>query len=231
MTKLVIVGTIHQSSKHYSTMDLFNALEQIRPEIIFEELPPELHTAPELKELPFDEELEDQEGSAIKWYFDKYHVPVIPVDLPNRNQIYSEQVSAENYKNAYMFLRMLLTSNKLKIDEAEALRLYFEIVENQRKLADAGSINDINSEVMDELVVNKHRMALDVCIPLLTKYSGDRHFAHSWRSYEKWFEEREKYMVGQILGHLNHVNCAVFPVGADHRIGLHKRLKSYSRLY
>lgn len=214
MSNLIIIGTIHQSTKNYSAIDLFNAIEEIKPDVIFEELPFELHVDPKDKTIPFGEELEGQEGSAIKWYFDKYSVPAIPVDLPNRNELYKKNISQEGLINNFNLLK--------------EFKEYFEIIESQKELSLTGNIRDINSEKMDALVFRKRKLTNEFCIPFLDKKLPGENYM---KKYEKWFNERETYMAKAIKKQMESFKKAVFPVGVEHRIGLQKRLGDLAILY
>ncbi len=231
MTKLIIIGTIHQSTQRYTALDLYKAIEQIRPEVIFEELPPEMHKNTMQKSIPFGEELEGQEGSAINWYHQEHTCTVIPVDLPNRSKIFAKKISSDGYGKAFSFLHNILTSSKPTKDERDKLKLYFATVERQREMANKGTIREINSNDMDKLITIKHTTAIGTCIPILEKYSADKNLAIYWKNYEEWFEKRENYMAAQIIKHLKKFTCAVFPVGADHRVGLYQKLVKYAQLY
>lgn len=107
----------------------------LKPSAIFVKIPPEMFVKPERKSIPFGEDLEGQKGSAIKWYFDKHPIPIIPIDLSKRNKIYTKSVTADGYREAFKFLQSLLGSSKLVSSESQALEAYFETVNKQRILA------------------------------------------------------------------------------------------------
>ena len=221
MSNLIIIGTIHQSTKNYPAVDLFNAIEKIRPDVIFEELPTELHVEPIDKIIPFGEELEGQEGSAIKWYFDKYKIPVIPIDLPNRNELYKKNISQEGLIANFKILKES-AKDFHKIEE------YFEITERQKELSLIGNITDINSEKMDTLVLRKRELINEFCIPFLDKNLQNQNYI---KKYEDWFDERESYMANTVKKQMKNFEKAVFPVGAEHRVTLLYRLGDLATLY
>jgi hypothetical protein len=230
MSKVLIIGTIHQSTKKYTAMDLYNVLVQYNPDVIYEELPPEMHVDPSEKNIPFGEELESQESCAITWYCRKYKIPVIPVDLPKRNELFIQTISSDGLKKVYTILASLLEGGALSINFHARLYEYFHTLKEQQRLCGDSDIGEINGPLMDSLVLSKHQLVHSVCIPILSSYSKEVGLDNYLKNYEQWFTNRELYMAKAIRDSYSQYTRPVFPVGIEHRPGLSDKLSDISTL-
>jgi len=220
MKRLILIGTVHQSTKSYSALDLYNILESVRPDVIFEELPPELHEDQKTIKIPFGEENKSQERAANYWYFQKHHIPIVPVDLPGRNQLYNASVN----KELYIFWAHLLNDKKTSLEDRNKLNEYFSALKKQKNICETKTSIEINSEVMDNLLKIKRKFLSVTGLILIDKYSNDQSLKNYFEEQKKWTEVREKHMVKTIIENMKKYNHGVFPVGADHRIGLKEKL-------
>jgi len=222
--RIVIIGTIHQSTKNYSALDLFKILEKIQPDIIFEELPPELAEDQTKINIPFGKWCEFQERAANHWYFNKYNIPIIPVDLPNRNQLYNESGT----KELYLFWSQLLNDKRLNLEEKINLEEYFSVLEEQRMMCENKTAKEINSPKMDSLVAIKRNFLRGLGPTLIDKYSYDQKMKEYLEKLNIWTESREEHMTQEMIKYMKKYKNGVFPVGADHRPGLIEKLKQHS---
>lgn len=216
-TMITIIGTIHQGTKFFSTLDLFNKLNEIKPEIIFEESPKDLYTHPKNISLPFGKELGSMEKTAIKWYYDKHKIKTIPVDLPKRDEIFKNTIGKQNFENVYFFFKNILYTNKLNKTEHKKLNRYMLLIEKQQRLALSGNMKDINGKKMERIILEKRNLMKTICIEILNKYLNDKKYMNTFQNYITWMEKREDYMTKEILKYLTTYKRLVFIVGVDHK--------------
>ncbi len=224
MRQLTLLGTIHQNTEKYNSQHLYDVIEKAHPEVLFEELPPEMFTPIESRVITEESESVAQEFTAITKYEQTNNIKVFPIDLPDRNKIYAETITSEGQKKVFNFLYLLQSNPQISNTEKESLEHYFDVLDEQKKLTEEGTFSQVNSGRMSSLVREKHLFQKYIGVMLLDKYSDDKSLKQVLMNYEKWFEDREMHMESVLYKWMQKFSIGVAVVGADHVIGLFEKL-------
>ena len=189
MTRVSVVGTVHEEDGLASVSELLPILERIQPEVIFLECPPEV----------FDQYLRNPrklESVAAKRYRESHNVVLIPVDLAT--------------PEVDFFRRHRALHDRLWRSSSE----YGQLVYRDGECVRAYGFAYLNSELYIERCAKRHEVTL-TAINKLADATLDENYA-LWTSTNK---DRDRAMMENIRRHCSQASIkrAVLLVGAAHR--------------
>lgn len=204
MTRISLIGTVHQESGHANVSALVAILERIRPEVIFLELPAN----------EFADEYHPAHGhlepTAIRHYRANPHVTVEPVDLPRPEDDFfrdhDELVRQIERRNHQFCSLMDIHSQNVRADGFTYLNS-----------ADCAKFwSDLHYEILEiipRLIIDQQR------------------FKKHYREWRQTHESRETAMLENIYAYceLQPVDTGIFLVGAAHRQPIIDKIGAHSR--
>lgn len=205
--KLTILPTVHSLLEMYSPEKLCSYLEDIAPDVIFQEVPES--QADELRE----NENERQEGLAINSYRTNHPVPLIPVDLPclNQDAFYLKLFDHEKFMNALIWDDAFELNKKMQsiVDSIKAL---WAISDDK---AISSGYSWVSGKDFKELSFKIYKQERD----LLNEYDkthGSNHLQNYIGSHAFHFDMREKAIAIRCLQEMHQYKNGVLLIGASH---------------
>jgi hypothetical protein len=202
MYNITLICSVHREHGKCNSEELYNIIERIKPEIIFEEIPYFMYIE-QYKEFS-EKNLEIQ---AIKKYLKKYDVEQIPVDnLDLLNSLHNFEYSNEREINNNFVWRNLL--------------------EEQYLLESENGFEWINSDSCDNFFDKLYIQ--EKCIIKNSKKEKIQHLYNSWHEIQ---EKREHEMINNIYKYSNiyPYNKAIFLFGSGHRKSIIKLTQEYNK--
>lgn len=205
--KLTVLPTVHSLLEVYSPEKLCSYLEDIAPDVIFQEVP-ESQTAEFCKN-----KNEKQEDLAVNLYTAHNPTPLIPVDLPclNQDAYYLKLFDHEKFMNALIWEKDFALSHKMQsiVDSIKALWAI-----SDKKAIDSG-YSWLSSKGFEELSFKIYSQEQE----LLTEYDkihGTNHLQNYIGSYTFHFDIREKAIAIRCLQEMQSYKNGVLLIGASH---------------
>jgi hypothetical protein len=206
MPNINIIFTIHREHGKCNSNELYSIFEHIRPEVIFEEVPP-LRADAYYKE----ESIYSLETDTIKKYKQRYTIKDFPVDKNYDMKEVIEQFKRYSYLNNVFFDHSYeyndLWANNVKITEKVGFKYfnskqYSTFSENFQKLSE-GIIFSINN------------------ISLTNMYNN----------WNKILNERDITMINNIIDYCKNTKFdnAIFTIGAEHKTSIIKILNNLEK--
>lgn len=214
MSTITLIATVHKEKGLCNSHELFKIIEQISPNVIFEEIPPGKFEA-----VYAGTRQESLEVKTIKEYLQKYpdthHYPVdLDIEQATEKEIKREvdgiPFICKDYSDEYNYLDGLLSlwSEKygfpyLNNDQCSELILRKKVLEKQ---------------ILDALKKDKNQTAMD--------------HERLGLAYKRWIDqidERENEMLKNIYNYMEQrkYDNALFLVGAAHRKPLQQKILEY----
>ncbi|MBL0269344.1 MAG: hypothetical protein IPP99_11925 [Chitinophagaceae bacterium] len=214
MPSITFVATGHKEVGLCNSHELFKIIEQIKPEVIFEEIPPGKFEA-----VYAGTRQQSLEVKTIKAYLHKYpathHIPVdLDIDEATENEIKAEvdgiAFICNDYNAEYNYLSRLLSHWKEKLG--------FQFLNNDQ----------CSKFILRQRILE--RQVLDA----LRKDNNQREIDHDRLNlaYNQWIdqiENRENEMLRNIYSYMEQkkYNRALFLVGAAHRKPIMQKIQEY----
>lgn len=204
MQNITIIGTRHEKLGSCNSYELFTIIESLKPEVIFEELPPsyfdQYYTSKNKSNL---------ESIAIEMYLNRFKAIQILVD--------SEDIPQETFFNDYN----TIVKNIVESMTAESLN-YSSIIETQIKNIENKGFAYLNS--LDNIKAN---LQLNHIIEFFLKSSNNASLNTISQSWRKINETRENTMLNNIYHYceMNEFERAIFTVGSAHLISLKEKIE------
>lgn len=214
MFTITLIATTHKEKGLCNSHELFKIIEQIRPEVIFEEIPPGKFEA-----VYAGTRQNSLEVKAIKSYLQKYpatpHHPVdLDLDQETEKQIKKDRqgfyLICNDYNHEYNFL-------------ASHIPYWSEIY----------GFPFLNTDRCSELLSRRKSLEKEI-LDTLRKDENQRTLNHEElaQAYKNWIDEidnRENEMIRNIYKYMKpgKYERALFLVGAEHRKPIQQKIKEY----
>ena len=194
MKKITVIGSLHEENNKTTIQSLFEIIEKVKPDVIFEEIPVDL----------FDDVYSDKrnddglEVMAVKKYLMNIKVDHYAVDIPNLPNItkIAEINKIENKVDDYIESinnKKLIKYKKLLVELEEK---GFEYINTKKYINMISKI----SNLIDNIIYK------DNCeLFYANKYENDFHFIL-----------RENYMLHMMVKNISYYNNAVLLIGSMH---------------
>lgn len=202
---ITLIATGHKDNGLCNSNELYKIIEQINPDIIFEELCPDGFAA-----IYTGSRIDTLETSTIKLYLQKHPIDHLPVDLDG-NKLVDLQLKTEilqlfdifNHSLEYRYL-----SSQLNF------------------LSEQNGFSYLNSNHFSELMARKRLLEEH----LLRKINNEKLL----KTYNDWLnihDIRENEMINNIYSYCksNKFNRALFIIGAEHRQPMKEKIPTYEK--
>jgi len=208
MKKITLIGTMHKEIGKCNGNILYDILEKIRPNVIFEE------TRKYKNMLTYTWGIDpiSPELRTIQKYVQNYNAECIPIDNLERpgnidqlEKIFAEAIMDKNEKN-----------NEL-----------YELFDILKEYMSINGIEGMNTEYFDNLNQKKNQL----CEEYITNYKNE--ILDTYNEYKNFiYSQREEKMIESIYSYINKKEYfnAVFVIGVDHRVTLINKLKNIKNI-
>jgi hypothetical protein len=196
MFDITLISTRHEDAGACTSQELYKILEELRPEVIFLELPPSY-----LLKRFIDRTHTSLETEAVRIYIDKYKLVIVAVDIddvPDSNFF-------EEYKRAFERVEWLADVNGINLRNASDANRQYTRMYGFNYLNSDHSITDYEA----------HKDALEQGL----KQINDERLNKAYQAWTEVNERRENEMLQNIYDYCKdwHFERAVFLLGAAHR--------------
>ncbi len=214
MSNITLIATGHKENGLCNSNELFKIIEQISPDVIFEEIPPGKFEA-----VYAGTRQATLEVKTIKAYLQKYPtVHHFPVDL------YIEQTAEKEIKTEVDGIAFICNDYSREYNYLSGLIPY---------CSEKYGFPFLNSDRCSELIFRKKVLEKQV-LEALKKDNNQRAMDHERLNlaYKQWLtqnDDRENEMLRKIYSYMEHkkYNNALFLVGAAHRKPLMQKIQEY----
>lgn len=202
MHNITLVCTFHSEIGKCNAEELYKIIEQIKPDVIFEELTPNLYDILYIKNMLADSA--PLEIKCIREYKQQHNIKNIPVDI-EVSSTYSNNVD-----------RMLAFFEKYDI--------YKEIIIEQKKKIEQEGFNFLNTDEFSELVEEQRSVESKILEEV-----NNNQLNRIYKSYYDDIDFRDIIMLNTIYAYSEEINYnqAVFLVGAGHRSSIIRKVAEY----
>ena len=204
MHNITLIGTYHIEKGACNVDELYKIVDAIKPDVIFEEIPPSFFDRFYIKKT--DSRLE---SDTINRYLEKHRIEHIPVDYDD-----------------YDFLIKIVNENKIAHEQVErrsrTYRFLCDQISQASFLYGFKFLNSIESE-------NFHR-ALDIeVIEALKEFKNENNIVRNDRFNEIMTHKRENIMLDNIYQYcMEHdFNTGLFFIGSAHRYTIIEKIQKY----
>ncbi len=222
MYNITLVATIHSETGQCTPGELYKILEEINPEVIFDELP--VHFAEMYYSDSFDlycantillnrtRPIVPLEVKCIKEYAQSHSIEIVPVDIDTR-----QKVSEHQQEINFMLHTFFKYEEYKKLDDekdALILREGFHFLNSNRYLSFIERKETMEKSIM-ESEAEKNRL-----LKIYKLFHAEQH------------DNRENTMLENIYNYskANQYDRAVFLIGAEHRMSLWKRIAEFEKV-
>lgn len=203
MHQIILLGTSHKRNKRCSPEALYRLVDQISPDVIFEEVPPSKHKG------IYSGELSDSlETVTIKEYLKNHDIQNIPVDLdfPHKEETW-------------------IKSNVMELDGLFQMHSteYSQLRQFNRFHSSQFGFSYLNSN--DFLSVSERLLALEI---KMIKQFNDSRLTDIHSKWLDFINKRESKMISTIEEYSgkNDFKMGLFLVGSQHRMSLINRINN-----
>jgi len=202
MHNITLVGTFHSELGKCNADELYKIIEQIKPDVIFEELTPYLYDILYNKGI-FDESA-PLEFKCIWSYKEKHNIKNIPVDIEVKSTF----------------------SNEINVVFAlfEKYDTYSEIVSEIKRKIESDRFDFLNSDEYSDLVEKQRSIERNILEEI-----NNRQLNRIYKSFYDDMDYRENVMLNNIYAYSqeNDYDHAVFLIGAGHRRSIIQKVAEY----
>lgn len=222
MYNITLIGTIHSENGQCNPDELYKILEEINPEVIFDELPP--HEAYRYYSESFDKYCVNQnllnrhppevplEVKCVKRYMGNYDVDIFPIDIDLRQKLskYQEDVF-------FMIQTFFKDDDYKKLDK-----------ENDALIAQEG-FDHLNSDKFLDFLDKKEVLEQKI---MESDVQKDKLLDIYKLLHAEQIDNRENAMLESIYNYSkeNQYNQAVLLIGAQHRKSIKQKITEYEKL-
>jgi len=147
-TEIVIIGSIHQPVPNFNSDILFNIFEQVKPDIILQEVDSSFFT----EDFKFKKTSEENEQNATEKYSVKHpQVLVRPFEFEGRNEYRRERGMVPTDNLTTKLLRNLYNKNVLTPQQKKILNTYYALTDELTAIA-SKSPENFNNAATDSIV-------------------------------------------------------------------------------
>ena len=202
MHNIVLVTTAHDEKGNCNIKELYNIIKKIKPEIIFEEIPPSV-----FYDFYEDGNRSNLESSAITMYLENYKCEHIPVDL--------DYIPDKLFFNAYesMHRQIELRSN-----------IYRNIIDKHSFYRGAYGFKYLNS--IECVNLDKE---LNIEIKAVLRILNDKKMYEINKAWNDYMDKRENEMLKNIYRYSdkNEYNKGLLFIGSGHRDTIVDKIDNY----
>jgi len=228
MNDVMLLGTCHEETPHYTQKSLVEIIGKHKPDIIFFELPEDWVVDEEL----FGGKVSGIEGNSIKEYTEKYpDCRIVLYDIKNRNKIYREMKADENERAFNDALELLYKNERLSLEDT----LLYEKLNEVFTIRDNYLCNEyprvINSEISDRLIEYKEKLIYEYYKKVVVSYQELIQYKDFIEFQEEFWNTRNEAMAWNIVKTLMEEKDgikAIIICGFEHRSILKKIFKKYA---
>lgn len=201
MPEIVLIGTRHGSKGVCNAEELYRILERINPDVVFEEIPPSLHSAYHV-----DMTRENLESNVVNAYLQKHSIQNVPVDY--------EPIPPDSFFEEHK--RMHQTIEKISY-------AYCRLIDEHIDRTTYHGFKYLNSDVHDDLQ-EKLAMAVDDAI----KYLKDESFLSFDMRWREIIDLREETMLNNIYAYCEKkaFGKGLFLIGSAHRRSIMRKVSN-----
>lgn len=202
MHNINLVCTFHSETGKCNADELYKIIEEINPDVVFEELTPCLHDI--LYNKGIYDESAPTEFKCIRNYKLQHNIKNIPVDIEVAST-FSNDVD-----------RMLALFEKYDI--------YKEILIEQKNKIDQEGVDFLNSDDYSDMVEKQRAVERKIVEEI-----NNRQLNRIYKSFIEDLEYRENFMLNTIYAYSleNDYDHAVFLIGAGHRRSIIQKVAEY----
>ena len=208
MKKITLIGVMHKEIGKCNTDELYNILEIIKPDIIFEET----SVYKNMLTYTWGIDPNSPELRAIQKYIQNYRAKCIPIDNFKRPENFKEL--EDNFALAF------INKNEKNIE-------LYKLFDISNEYIKKNGIKGMNTKYFDELNRKKQKL----CDEYIKNYILE--IIEKYDEYENIiFEKRENIMIETIYEFSNNYNNfnAALVIGADHRVTIIDKLKKINNI-
>jgi hypothetical protein len=208
MKKITLIGIMHKEIGKCNMNELLKVLENIKPDVIFEET----NRYKNMLTYTFGIEPDSPELKAIQKYIQNNYADCIPVDNLEEPSNFSELEK--------IFALSIMERNENNKEMYELFNFSNEFMYNN-------GIEKMNSEYFDNLLIKKHKL----CEDYIKKYKMEN--LDKYNEYVNYiYTQREEIMIETIKNYLKDKEYfnAVFIIGVDHRVTIIDKLKNIENI-
>lgn len=208
MHNITLISTRHDSLGNCNSLELYKIIERIKPEVIFEEMPPTFFDQYYLLK-----SRANLESEAIKKYTQEYEVAQVPVDLDNLpseeffkdHKYMIRRIEALIDINGFTF-RNMTDRNKMKV---QRFGFYY--------------LNSIECININKEIYNAIKNGLQMI--------NDNRLFQTFKLWNDIIEMRENHMLQNIYSYSkkHSYKRAVFTIGAAHRNSIMEKLSGFQK--
>jgi hypothetical protein len=214
MSTITLIATCHNEKGLCTSLELFKMIEQIRPDVIFEEIPPGKFEA-----VYAGARQESLEVKAIKSYLQKHpDTPHHPVDL-DIDQETEKQIKCDmqgfykifkDYNPEYNFL-----DNNIR---HWSVRYGFQYLNDDRCSELLSRKKSLGKQILYDLRKDNNQRAMN-----------HENLAQAYKNWIDEIENRENEMIRNIYNYMQpgKYERALFLVGAEHRKPIMQKIQEY----
>lgn len=222
MHNITLIATIHSENGKCNSDELYKLLEDVNPEVIFDELP--MHFSEMYYSDSFDMYYANNillnrrcpviplEVKCVKKYKQKYNVKIIPVDIDLRQELpkYQDEIS-------FMILTFLKYEGYKKLNNEKETLIGLEGFHylNSDKFLDFLDTKEVMEKSIMESDIQKNRL-----FDIYKLFHAEE------------YDNRENAMLENIYNYSkgNHYNQAVFLLGAEHKKSIMRKITQFEKL-
>lgn len=146
-TVIIIIGSIHQAAPNFNSETLLNIFEQVKPDILLQEMDSSFFT----EDFKFKYASEENEQEATERYVAKYPETLVrPFEFEGRNEYRRERGMVPTDNLTIRLLKNLYDNNDLTPEQQEILKTYYDLTD-QLKVIASGPPKDFNNSATDTI--------------------------------------------------------------------------------
>jgi hypothetical protein len=222
MYNITLISTVHSENGQCSPDELYIMLEDIDPEVIFDELP--IHFSDMYYSDSFDmycandillnrhPQVVPLEVKCIKKYKQNYNIEIFPVDIDVK-----QKLSKHQGEIAFMFLTFFKNEEYKKLDDEKEILIAREgfYFLNSDKFLDFLEKKEVIEKNIMESDIQKNRL-----FKIYKLFHSEQYDSRENAMLEKIYNYSERKLYKQ----------AVFLIGAEHKKSIMQKITNYERL-
>jgi len=207
MYNITLICTAHKEIGRCNSIELYKIIESINPDIIFEEMTPDLFDRV-YKENQFSEETWRPEAKSIKRYLQIYDIKHFPVDID-----IAENVSVSDFNR--------MNRRFYRYD------IYKELYDEDWLNMGRGGFSYLNSKECEDMTDKMKGAEKELVYSIINQ----DYLIDFYELVCKEFENRENSMLRNIYNYSKEhsFNNAIFMIGATHRKSIIEKIENYKK--
>jgi hypothetical protein len=203
MYNIALICTIHKEFGKCNSDELYTIIHSIRPDVVFEEMSPDLFDRVYMKNQFSEESLETK---SIKRYLQNYDIKHFPVDID-----ITKNISVEDYHRMHHTFKQHDVYRKLDYE--------YNVMLRQKGFS---YLNSKECEIMiDKMKLTEKNLIESVII--------QNRIIDSYKLFDELSEKRENKIIENICNYSNEnqYNQALLLIGVGHRKSIIEKIRNY----